>query len=75
VCSPLLEYVDLAERAPGAVFIARGQADWVRHLRRLTSDDDAYTAARQAGLEWARANTLERHAHEWPDAWQKILEG
>jgi hypothetical protein len=73
VCSPLPEYVDLAEQAPGAVFIARGQADWVRHLRRLTSDDAAYTAARQAGLEWAQANTLEHHAQEWVDAWEQIL--
>jgi hypothetical protein len=72
VCSPLPEYVELARQAPGAVFIARGQSDWVRLLRRLTTDDDAYLAARQAGLEWAQANTLEQHAQEWVDAWEKI---
>lgn len=73
VASPLPEYVTLVEES-GVGTIATSQADWVRALRLLTTDDEEYQRQRKAGIEWAAQHTLEQHVHEWIAAWEKAAD-
>lgn len=64
VASPLPEYQWLV-RESGAGLIAGSRGQWSRMVNRLLNDEDAYQQHRQAGLEWARENTLEKHIDTW----------
>ncbi len=70
VASPTAPYVALAA---GAGVLARTPRDWERAVRRLVLDVDWWAMVRERGLAWAEANTIERHAERWLDAWRLAL--
>lgn len=70
VASPLPEYERLAAESHAGI-IAKTPHQWATALNRLLTDDKEYERRRQAGLAWARKNTIERHISERINAWKR----
>lgn len=70
VASPLPEYRLLVDLSGGGE-IAHSSTQWATKVRDMLQDGDRY---REAGMDWARQNTLELHIGEWIGAWEKAVQ-
>lgn len=72
VASPRAEYRKL--HALGAGVLAEKPRQWYTALRRLLDDESYRLELSAAGLEVARSQRLETHAHLWWSAWEDAAE-
>jgi glycosyltransferase involved in cell wall biosynthesis len=73
LCSPLLEYSDLA-RLLGSLAVeptCRKPREWGRKLHMVIEDDKTRQEMQEAGRAAAENLTYERRCHQWAEAWQE----
>lgn len=69
IASPLPEYLKLAQESQAGI-IANTPKEWANAAEELLTDGEQY---RTAGAEWAKENTLEKHADSWIQAWELAM--
>lgn len=73
VASPRAEYRRLHKES-GCGLLAETPKDWVRHLKKLLTDEIFFKEQVEAGREYMRDQTYEAQCHRWADAWTKAYE-
>lgn len=73
VSSPREEYRKL-HRESGCGFLADTPKQWYQHLKRLLDDEALRKEQVEMGREYMKGQTIQAHAHEWAEAWQRALE-
>lgn len=72
IASPTSEYLRLARM--GAGVIAKEKHDWLSKLKLLLHNPLYRRDMAEAGLEVAKTQTYEEHAHLWAEAWNDARE-
>jgi glycosyltransferase involved in cell wall biosynthesis len=73
VSSPREEYRKL-NRESGCGLLADNPKQWYQHLKRLMDDEALRKEQVEMGREFMKTQTIQAHAHEWAEAWQRAME-
>lgn len=67
VVSPTYDNMRMVEA--GAAVAAHGPGDWIREIRSLIEEPERLSALQKRAREFASAQTIEKNAVKWWDAW------